>query len=376
MIAMVYAGLVSCSKDDAKQENVAVSPTAISLLSTQGSVTSVRITSDGSWTIENAPDWLHLSATSGTGTTDITLTARSDNFSDELRSATLIVATETNSSSFNVSQEPYLSKNCRVYLSDKTVMCDGFAADLTFEREARGYREAFFTESAIASMTERDIYNLLMQQTEYTSTADYTFSPIVAANTALVYCVAAYGNENFADGTHKYGPMTMEHIKISSETLYADMPIANIAYSTQQWVVSTEKQGAMGTRCQKYYYFAAEGDNAFLFYMYYASYPYAWLAHFLYKPVIAESPDTYAIAAQSFYYSRSTNNFFFGTWGVDDTGAFSAEHIAKYREINATLAVPMEKKIVDSAKWNEARTMPTKVEIESLRKNVKVFVIQ
>lgn len=154
-VTVIQAGL---------NEELSVSPTNSSLLANEGSSTSITITTNVAWQITNVSDWIHLSANSGNGTTQVTLTSKSENFSDEIRSAKITISTQNKSSEVTINQEPLLAQGCRVNITNSTIMCDGFACDLSFGREARGYREGFFTTTAVQTLTERDIYNMLMQK--------------------------------------------------------------------------------------------------------------------------------------------------------------------------------------------------------------------
>ncbi len=387
MLAMLCVGLASCSKDgdgdDASPSpastDVSVSPSTSSLLGNNGSSTSFTVITEGNWNISGQPDWLHLTATSGTGRTNVTITATSENFSDESRSAVLTVTTLSSAATLTVEQKGVLPSNLRVSLSNLTVMSDGFAADLTFGSNTKGYREAFVTESATDVLTERDLYNMLMEKQEYSGKVDWTVSPIVDPGTTIVYCVAAYGNENNADGTHKYGPMTMKKIKAIQPTVYADMPVYNIGYTSSQWSPVTKKQGAKGTRCAKYYYFMAEGDVAEGLHDLWLSAPYAFLAHSIYKPVIEENPSEYAINEQTFSYTRTTSKCFFGTWGIDDANNYSAEHEMGYRDLTSSANGPVVQKVKKGVKEsgsNAPRRIPTKQQMSELRKGVKVIRVQ
>ena len=187
MVAMLCVGFASCSKDGGDDDaspspastDVSVSPSTSSLLGNNGSSTSFTVITEGNWNISGQPDWLHLTATSGTGRTNVTITATSENFSDESRSAVLTVTTLSSAATLTVEQKGVLPSNLRVSLSNLTVMSDGFAADLTFGSNTKGYREAFVTESATDVLTERDLYNMLMEEKEYSGKVDWTVSPIV-----------------------------------------------------------------------------------------------------------------------------------------------------------------------------------------------------
>ena len=379
MAALMCVGYTSCGSDDddddKKKDEISVTPTSTSLLSNEGSTSTVYIKTDGLWNITGCPEWLHMTSTSGEGNTTITLTSKSENFSAEVRSATLTVTAGTASTTFTVSQEKYFPDGLDVSLGDMTIMSDGFACDLVFPSKAKGYREAFFTESQVKTMTDRDIYNQLMQKTEYSGSADWTVSPVADPNTTIVYCIAAYGNESNSDGSHKYGPMTIQRITTASRTLWADMYLT-LTYTSSRWTANAQKYGTYGTRCQKYYYFGTESAASDMN-TYYSYASYAFLAHLIYKPIIAENPDGYAVGGQNFPYSRTGNEFFFGTWGIDDNNNYSSEHTGIYKDLSSSAPnMVLKQRSVDYPSWNEPRTLPTKKDIEELRKEVKLIKIQ
>lgn len=357
---------------------ISVSPTNASLLGANGSTTNISVTAAGSWTLTGLPDWLHASATSGVGNTTIALTALSENWSDVARSAVLTFRTSASSTTATVSQEGNLPKNLRVTLSNTTIMSDGFACDLKFNSEAKGYREAFFTASAVRTMTERDIYNKLMEQTEYSSLADYACLPgWTDPQTELVYCVAAFGNENNADGSHKYGPMTIEHITTKARTLYDDMNLS-LSYNSSQWTVVASRAGSYGQKCDEYYSIGAEDDDADVFYVYCNRFTYAMMAHLVFKPAIAAKAEgcNYEYGPQTMRYSRTGDKFICTTWGIDrDTKEYSAELSWLYRDLSSsTSSTPQRaKEKKNPSEWNKPYRHLSKAEINKLRQGLKVY---
>ena len=380
-IALATTSLVACGGGDdgptpSPTANVHITPNSVSLLCNEGSSASVYIATEDVWQISDCPDWLHLTALSGQGGTSVTLTAKTENFSSTARTATLTVTTSVSSATFVVTQDKYFQEGLDVSLSNMTIMSDGFAADMTFGNKAIGYREAYFTESDIRSKTDRDIYNMLMQKTEYNKTADITYSETVAPQSTIIYCVAAYGNESNPDGSHKYGPMTMQRITTPSATIYADM-YPSITYNSSRWTATASKYGTYGTRCAKYYYFAFSESASYFDAVVLAYYlTPALLPHAFYKPIINEDPGGYAVGAQSFYYPL-TNEIFFGLWGKDDNDIFSSETTGVYENRSSSGSLLLKDKISkDSSKIEEIRRIMTRENIEEIRKSMKVMAIQ
>ncbi|MBR6142018.1 MAG: BACON domain-containing protein [Bacteroidaceae bacterium] len=382
--AAMGVGLVSCHKDNNvvipvtldTEAPLSVSATSVSMLSAKNSTATVTVIASGGWTLTGCPDWINASASSGNGTTPITLTALSENWSDENRSANLVFNGSTSSATVTVSQLPSLPPGLRVETLNMTLMSDGFACDLQFGPETKGYREAFFTESSVQTMTDRDIYNKLMEQTEYSGRLDYTFLDGWAdPGTRLVYCVAAYGNESNEDGSHKYGPITIERITTRARTIYDDMYLT-ASYNSSRWTVIASRQGSYGQRCDEYYYVAAEDDLAEEFNMYSMRYTYALMAHLVFKPEItADRNWNYCNGPQTMNWTRGGNKFFCTTWGIDrDTRQFSAElSTPVYLDLSSPSAPETKRVKSNPADWNKPHQRPTPAEIMKMRNSLKVF---
>ena len=228
-----------------------------------------------------------------------------------------------------------MAANCKVTIGDMTVMSDGFAADLTFDENCKGYRELFLTTSALTKLTDRDIYNMLMDETEFSGQMDYTFSPIVDPGTEIVYCIAAYGSENNADGSHKYGPMTITRVTARDLTLGSDMYLTS-SYTSDYWKFVTSRAGKYGQKCDQYYYWGAEGELAETLYGVLNGFTYAFFAHFYMKPMIEEDPENYKTGPQTLTYLRNDDNFLLVTWGIDrNTQELSSSLSYCYRDLSS-----------------------------------------
>ena len=357
---------------------ISVSPTSASLLGEKGSTANISVMATGNWSLAGCPDWLHSSATTGVGNTNVVLTTLSANdMSDEPRTATLIFNSNGMNVSVSVTQESILPTGLRVETSNMTIMSDGFACDLKFGPNTKGYREAFFTESEVQTLTDKDIFNKLMEKTEYSGSVDYTFLPgWVAANTSLVYCVAAYGNESNSDGSHKYGPITIKRVTTKPETIYDDMYLTS-SYNSSRWTVTASRQGSYGQRCDEFYYVAAEDDAAEEYYFYASRVTYAFLAHLLFKPNIEKDRNwNYCNGPQTMNWTRSGDRFFCATWGIDrDTKEFSAELSAVYRDLSSSSSRETKRVKSNSFEWNKSIRRPTQAEINKMRKSFQIIKI-
>lgn len=337
----------------------------------------LNIKSNSSWNVKSDYDWLSVTpGNGGAGNSVLQIKTLKENFSDEDRTATLtIYGSGSTMAKVDVVQSAKLAKNVRITMSNVTTMCDGFACDLKFGSAAKGYREAFFLKSEVGSMTDRDLYNKLMEQHEYGTTTDWTYLPgWVDPSTAIVYCIAAYGNENNADGTHKYGPMLRKDITTRAETIYDDMFMA-LSYTSSRWTVTTSRNGNYGQRCDEYYYYAAEGDFADELTYYANKLTYAYLAHFAFKPMIAaDSNNGYKFGPQSLVFTRTQDKFFCATWGIDrDTKGFSAEISWLNKDLSSNANQTLKRSKIAPSTWNKPRHMITKKEVQTLRDAIKVY---
>lgn len=339
-------------------------------------VQQINITANSDWTISNIPDWLQVSPINGSGNSNIQIKTLSENFSDEERECVLYINGNNVTANLGINQAAKLAKNVRVSMSNLTTMCDGFACDLTFGSAAKGYREAFYVDnSSTASYTDRDFYNKLMGEVEYSGVMNWTYVPgWVDPGTTIIYCVAAYGNENNPDGTHKYGPMLIKRITTPQQTIYDDMYLS-LSYTSTRWSVTTSRVGSYGQRCDEYYIWASVGESADTFYSYVNSITYAFMAHFYMEPMIKGDPnDGYKYGPQTINYTRENDTFFMACWGIDrDTKNFSSEMTTIYKNLEAEVA---PKRIHSNpSTWNKKRHIVTKEEVEEMRKSVKVYCI-
>lgn len=328
----VVIAMIACGSNENDDPEIKVSP-SVELLGTVGSNTTitVNVPNDVTWTISGVPEWLSCNK-SGLGISQVVITATQENFSDEERQATLLFTTDggETSASCIVTQKGVLAANCRVEITDMTIMSDGFAGDLSFDSNCKGYREAYFYAKDLPSLTERDVFAALMKKQEYSGSVQYFVSPFISPTSnpqaEIVYCIAAYGSETNPDGTHKYGRMTMKTVKTKPKTLSSDMSMT-LSVTPSTWKVITSRQGSYGQKCEYYYYIAGEGSGAVELYEDWLGATDAFFTHFYFKPAIETSPDDYFLnGPQTLTFNRSADKFCCITWGTNkDTGEYSSE---------------------------------------------------
>lgn len=306
-----------------------------------GEKQQINITANSDWTITSIPDWIRVSPVNGSKNSTITLTVETENFSDEDREATLVIEGNGISANLNVNQVAKLAKNCRIEFSNMTLMYDGFAADLAFGSDVVGYREAFFEEDDVRGLTDRDIYNKLMEQPEYIQEENYTFSGIYEAGTTIWYCIAAYGRENNSDGTHKYGPAIIKKITTKNITPESDMMLS-ISYNNLNWNVrayrgyDTETGINWGQLCSEFYlgYYEGEAATKERIRSYFIS--SAFWSHFIFKKLMEENAQSlFFYEPQTIEFEKENDEIFVLSWGKNrETGELSSELITRYMDIS------------------------------------------
>lgn len=337
---------------------------------------SISITANSDWTVTNIPEWIQVSPSNGSGNSTIQVTVNSENFSDANRTSTLSINSNGGHANLNVSQSAKLAKNVRVSMSNLTNMKDGFACDLAFGSATKGYREAFYVDGIeTSSFTDRDFYNKLMTEHEYSGKLDWTYLPgWVKPGTTIIYCIAAYGNENNPDGSHKYGPMLIKRITTPQETIYDDL-LLSLTYTSVRWSVTTARVGSYGQRCDEYYIWANDGEYADEYYNYANKYTYAYLAHFYMEPMIkADRNDGYKNQPQTILFERRNDKFFMACWGIDrDTKNFSAEMTTIYKNLENDYSNARIRERSNPETWNQKRHVETKAEAAAIRKSMKIY---
>ena len=337
---------------------------------------TVNITSNTGWTISNIPDWVRVSPTTGNGNATISITMVDENWSDEIRNATLKVSAGANSSaSLVVKQDGSLAKNCRVTLSNKTIMCDGFAADLTFGKNVNAYYEVCMSEAARLSYSDREIFSILTSQEKtngYLTSIDYTYSYVEAPNTAIYYFAVGVTAEG------SFGPLYVDKVITKGITKEADMPFY-ISDGADYWNVTTIRDGEWGQKCDEYYLFYGKTETANRnLYKDLTTLPYAYTAHFYMKDILSES--NYRYQPQTSYVGKNGSTYICClTWGKNrDTKEFSSE--LQFDDYPRTVVSSKVRTVSKPhpLNWKDWRksSISTRKEIEEMRKNLLVVKVK
>lgn len=235
----ILAGACSDDKDEpdtpaVQESTLSVSPSSLSMLSTQNAQVSFNIRSNTNWNITEVPDWLNLSAISGDGDTSITVTALSDNNSDEPRTAVIkitavgnetkaedgsITDEESDTDSGNntltcdltITQMAKYQANCRVEFKDIFTLANSMCFELDVQSGV-SYFYAGFLSASVGGWPDSKIIETMTQEGEKTYTPDEVKDRILGSNnvtpdTEYYLCAVAF------DANGNQGPLTKTKIR-------------------------------------------------------------------------------------------------------------------------------------------------------------------
>ena len=150
----------------AKSEDISVNVSEINLDGKANSNSSFLITSNAVWSISGVADWLTLSSTNGNGSSQIIVTAKSDNLSSSPRQCRLSIRAGQKSVSVNVIQNGMYATNCDVVPNKIVVLADGFAFDYKYDSNVAYYYVECYNPTKIERMTDSEIIAMMTQDTD------------------------------------------------------------------------------------------------------------------------------------------------------------------------------------------------------------------
>lgn len=317
----VLLGLVGCGGDDHKEDEPPVEePTVLTVnlsevvLSAEAkSSQDLTITSNSVWTISNVPDWLDVSATSGSSTSTIKLMANSANNSAEERSAVLTVASDDKSCQVTIKQKPLLSANCKVVPNRVAILSDGIAFDLNYDENVSYFYVMALEKDEIRN-TDAEIIEYLKEEDDRgTPTDNYviSWSGMSPKTEYVIYTVAYDENGN-------QGELSKTTITTKSDVNQAQAYISDMSYSYYYWKFTT----TIGAYCKSHYMLAFSGSTYGEVYLYSSD---AYLAWLILDINASNSPLTPIVQSQDWRMSREAgeNYFHVFTWGVDASGEYA-----------------------------------------------------
>ena len=310
-------------------EKILVSPTIITLESGSGNYSSFTVDANTRWSLSCDVDWLSFDAIEGQpGKTVVKVSSRTQNFSDQQRSAAVTIKGAGGGiQTITINQESLFAKNCDVHIANDVIMFDGIAGDITFGSAVMGYVEAYVSKSVATTLTEREIYEWVLENgSRYDTSYDYFLSGKLSENTEYVYCAIGYNKESYT------GPMLMYSFRTKQKTPAFDAAL-DVYRQSNKWYYSTVKQ----QRCHHYYRFLFIEEDADAVQSWWSKYTHAFVAYAWVKGWVEEEKDNYFINDVTKYLSDSSA-YSFGaiTWGVSDTDIFSSEICHDYMSLSSS----------------------------------------
>lgn len=293
---------------------------------TAGSIQEAQelvITCNAAWTIEGKPEWLDISALSGTGKSTVKVWTNSSNSSTTARTATLIVKSGTKSSSKNVSQRAGFDANLQVSPKTIVTLSTGFAFDLTFGSSVKYYYVAKYLPTLLDRKTDEEIIAEMSADDSNRDTPnDNYINAWQNQNPLTEYIVCTVGYDQ--NGNH--GSLTKTSIKTKSGSNQATAFISDVTYDDTYWKWTT----TVNAYVTKYYMWFITNTNLY-------SSTDATVAWF-FKDAMNKSPEDFAPIVQGDNWRVARNGgtrFHVATWAVDVNGNFSGVIENFYGSINS-----------------------------------------
>lgn len=206
MMGMLSVNLASCGSDDDDEPtppaSLSVTPTEISLLSEKGSSASFTITTNGAWVVSCASDWLHLSARNGNGNSMVTVTALTENFSSEVRTAQIQIQVGSLSQVVIVSQVAGLS-GVKVVPVNTVALYNQLAWEMEQIGTVNEFRVLCITEVLYNRMNNEELKDSLINAEPMKYNDEYVFSypddsydVAIKSNTNYYICTVAFDMDN------------------------------------------------------------------------------------------------------------------------------------------------------------------------------------
>ena len=310
----LFLGVVSCSEEKDEPNVLTVNLSEVILTAEENDAQELTIASTSPWTLTGGADWLHISATSGTGTSTIKLATKSLNNSSNGRSTTLTISSSGLTCQVLVKQEPGKVVNCTAEPSKVVALSNGIACNYKFGSQVSFYISTLGKKSEGDCLTNDEIYNeLLTNGKRNTPNESYVsvwdgLEPLTEYN---VYTIAF-------DKNGKPGDMVVKTIKTKSDKDQAYILISLEGIDENNWHYST----TTNAYCIKYYHMAWSATNAEDAYI---NYPDAYLAWLLKDKNDSSKPLSLAQQGQTWHLERDKDDTYFHafTWGLDANNELS-----------------------------------------------------
>lgn len=295
----------------AKEENLSLDINEINIDGKAGSNGYFHITSNTSWIISGASNWVTLSSTNGNGTAQIQISANSDNSSASPRECTLFVVAGQITKQIKVIQAGLLAADCNVNPKTIVTLANGFAFDYTYGSNVAYYYTKLYKPVQIERMTDAEIIAEMSADINDRNTPNDSYVTSWRNLTTLTeYTVCTIGFDQ--NGNH--GELQKKTLKTKSGSNQAVAMISDVKYNDTYWIWTTTTNGFV-TRYYQWFVTRNDLHNS-------SDAAIAWF----FNDAMHAHPDDYPAIAQGDIWYRERNGatiFDVVTWAVDVTGEFA-----------------------------------------------------
>ena len=307
-------GAVSCSDEKDEPNVLTVNLSEVILTAEENDDQELTIASTAPWTLAGGADWLHISATSGTGTSTIKLATKRSNPSSDERSTTITITSGELTCEVLVKQEPGKVVNCTAEPTNIVALSDGIAHNYKFGSQVSFYISTLGKKSTYDCYTNDEIYNILLTKGDrktpdgsYISVWD-DLEPQTEYN---VYTIAF-------DKNGKPGDMIVNTIKTKSDKEQAYALISIDECNERNWIYTT----TITAYCTKYFHMAwsaPDAEGALI------NEPDVYLAWLLKDKNASSDPLTLAVQSQGWHTEKDEEDTYVHvfTWGLDANNEYA-----------------------------------------------------
>lgn len=207
-----------------------VSPTQVNLPSEKDKPSNITIQCSGNWNLEGCPEWLHVSAQAGIGTTVVTLTALSDNNTSHDREAILKVYCDGQSSEIKIIQTAGLKSSCNISVRHQVILEESMAFYLNFGQSVSYYYVVYAPKSYAPGNTDATLLEWINKYGTRQTEKSGCFSMEIEAITDYIVYAVGY-DENDQRG---------EIMRHEMNYVYSsNPPIAELPSSIKYWATNS-----------------------------------------------------------------------------------------------------------------------------------------
>jgi len=271
----------------------------------------ITCSGDAVWSISGKPEWLDISALSGTGTSTIKVWTNSDNNSTSERTATLVVTCGNVTKEKIVTQRAGYDSDLEVSPNTIVTLANGYAFDFVFGKNVKYYYVKRYLPKEIDRKTDNEIIKEISSDDSNRDTPSDNYV-ISWANqnplTEYVVCMVGY------DSNGNHGALYKTSIKTMNGSNQAAAYISDVKANESEWKWTT----TVNPYVTRYYMWFNSNSNLY-------DTPDAGMAWFL-KRNISRYPDDFLPIAQggNWTIDRDGGNVFdVVTWALDVDGNFS-----------------------------------------------------